>query len=52
MSKEKAIKKAGKIIQELNYRKGFEWFWDECDEDIRQEIVEEIAAIIIGEQNE
>lgn len=34
------------ILDELNDRKGFDWWWDELDADIRNEIRDELTEIV------
>lgn len=34
------------IIEVLENRKGFDWWWDNLDKDIQNEIIEEIAENI------
>lgn len=39
---------ASAIIRNLESRKGFDAFWDDIEEDIQDEILEEIALTIEG----
>lgn len=34
------------ILEELRSRKGFDWWWDELDKDIQQEIREALMVIV------
>ena len=42
---------AAAVLSELEGRKGFDWWWDDLDEDIQQEIrealTERVAAVLV-----
>ena len=47
MTRELATKIIDKIIEDLSYRKGLDNEWDQCDEDIQNEIKETWIDIIM-----
>lgn len=38
------------VFEELESRKGFNWWWDDLDEDIQDDIVEAVVAAIRGRE--
>ena len=42
----KEIEIARAVLKELKGRKGFDWWWDELDEDIKEEIETELALTV------
>ena len=36
------------VLMELEGRKGFDWWWDDLDEDIRQEITDELKLKVLA----
>lgn len=41
---------AADIIVFFSGRKGFDWWWDDLDEDIQQEILDELDELLRTEQ--